>query len=79
MYEHMAIDGLGIKPQNSRVGMSHARTPAQAAEPENAPRPRAVLDFIPSPDSLATLIRSALASLSRGVYWDRGSILNIQA
>lgn len=38
---------------------------------------RAHVNLIPSPESLATLIRSAVSALKRGVFWDRGSILNL--
>ena len=40
---------------------------------------RAEVGIIPQPESLATLIRSAVAALREGVYWDRGTILNILA
>lgn len=40
-------------------------------------RGRAALNYIPDPDQLQRLISRALEALSRGVYWDRGSILNI--
>lgn len=38
---------------------------------------RAALNFIPSPHELQAMIDRALTALSRGVYWDRGSIINI--
>lgn len=41
------------------------------------PKRRAVLNAIPSPNELQQMITNALAALSRGVYWDRGSIINI--
>jgi hypothetical protein len=34
-------------------------------------------NFIPEPDSLATIIRNAIASLRQGIVWDRGTILNL--
>lgn len=40
-------------------------------------RGRARLNRIPSPDELSHLIDKALNALSRGVFWDRGSIINI--
>ena len=40
-------------------------------------RGRAALNFIPSPEQLQLMISRALEALARGVYWDRGSILNI--
>ena len=41
------------------------------------PRFRARLNAIPSNEDLARRINEALDALSRGVYWDRGSIVNI--
>lgn len=41
------------------------------------PDRRARLNVIPQPDELSRLIDKALNALSRGVYWDRGSIVNI--
>ena len=38
---------------------------------------KAQLDYIPSPESLRTMISSAVASLRKGVRWDRGTILNL--
>lgn len=45
---------------------------------EELPRPqRAHVNYIPGPDSLQTLIDNAVHALRKGVYWDRGSILNL--
>ena len=38
---------------------------------------RSDLNHIPAADSLMTLINSAVAALRAGVYWDRGTILNL--
>lgn len=38
---------------------------------------RSDINFIPAPESLATLISSAVAALRRGVFWDRGTIINL--
>lgn len=38
---------------------------------------RASENYIPEPESLATLIRSAVAALRKGITWDRGTILNV--
>ena len=38
---------------------------------------RAHVNVIPQPASLATMIRSAVAAMREGTYWDRGTILNI--
>lgn len=38
---------------------------------------RSDINHIPAPESLRTLVSSAVASLRKGVYWDRGTILNL--
>lgn len=38
---------------------------------------RAVLNYIPEDSELLPQIERALQALSRGIYWDRGSILNV--
>ncbi len=38
---------------------------------------RAHINNVPEPETLATLIRSAVAALRSGVYWDRGTIVNL--
>ena len=41
------------------------------------PHRRARLNLIPNAEELARRIHDALNALSKGVYWDRGSIVNI--
>ena len=38
---------------------------------------RVLENFIPEPESLATMIRSAIAAFRQGIFWDRGTILNL--
>ena len=38
---------------------------------------RAPLNRIPTADELAHMINNALTALAKGIYWDRGSIINI--
>lgn len=42
-----------------------------------APPHRAQHNYIPAPDVLKNMIDRALEALSKGVYWDRGSIINL--
>ena len=41
------------------------------------PPPRPPRNFIPSQEIMEALIERALNALARGMYWDRGSIVNI--
>ncbi len=38
---------------------------------------RAALNVIPSPERLQMLVDKALDALKQGIFWDRGSIINI--
>jgi hypothetical protein len=38
---------------------------------------RALLNYFPEDSELLPMIDRALQALSRGIYWDRGSILNV--
>ena len=53
----------------------------QEATPLNPPRTtssiRARLNFMPDEETLSNLIGNAVAALSRGVRWARGSIVNL--
>ncbi|MBN8543246.1 MAG: hypothetical protein J0M34_03175 [Alphaproteobacteria bacterium] len=39
---------------------------------------RAVVNYFPSDSELGEMINNALTALRRGIYWDRGSIVNLQ-
>lgn len=64
-----------------------ARIPARTAKKsekdealeksKHYPKSRARLNIVPDSEALARLIDRALTALSKGVYWDRGSIINI--
>ncbi len=41
------------------------------------PRQRARLNIIPTDQQLENLVKRALEALSKGIFWDRGSIINI--
>ena len=53
-----------------------SETPAKELK-DYAPPHRAQYNYIPSPDVLKSMIDRALEALSKGVYWDRGSIINL--
>ena len=62
--------------RTARSGVGQRKSSA-AERAEFAPPPRPGANFIPSPAMLQELIGRALDALSRGIYWDRGSIINI--
>lgn len=59
--------------------------PTAPAVPENRPENREVFlpprrpnaNFIPSAEQIQELITRGRAALSRGIFWDRGSIINV--
>ena len=59
----------GARPQASRER-------GREEKAKVAPR-RVEENFIPEPESLATMIRSAISALREGFHWDRGTILNL--
>lgn len=61
----------------SSRGNDRARKAATAPETAGPVPARAQVNFIPSAESLATIIDSAVAALRKGVRWDRGTILNL--
>jgi len=60
-------------------GANRERIRRQNASGEQVVPRRADVGIIPEPESLSTMIRSAIAAVRSGVYWDRGTILNIIA
>lgn len=60
----------GIRPQPKR------ENPRDDGKVKASPK-RVEENFIPEPESLATMIRSAVAALREGLHWDRGTILNV--
>ena len=64
----------GSSVSSGKSGNRRPQTPEQA---EVVTPNRASVNFIPAPESLMTLIGSAVAALRRGTAWDRGTILNL--
>lgn len=66
----------------SAVPNTAAKPKAKASKQDSSksqfyPRFRARLNNVPDSEELARRINDALDALARGVYWDRGSIVNI--
>lgn len=63
------LTGGGVRPP--------LRKNEKPREQESRRSPRAALNFIPDSDLLASLITQARQALAKGLFWDRGSIVNI--
>ena len=70
-----AAERVRVQREAERTGKVQEATPLQA--PRHSSAVRARLNFIPDEETLGGLIGNALAALSRGVRWARGSILNL--
>lgn len=64
-----AADQLRSKGTIDRAAIIEQAPPTRAT--------RARLNFIPDSDTMSGMISRALDALSRGRFWDRGSILNL--
>lgn len=74
---------MQINPNKIRVStgsgsnISSQRKSSTSDNTPPAPKRRAHINYIPAPESLRTVIASALESLRGGIIWDRGSIINL--
>lgn len=69
---------VNTRPVNTpKKPESKPETPEKDEKRKHYRRGRAALNVIPNPEQLRRLVDRALEALSKGVYWDRGSILNI--
>ncbi|MFN9114533.1 MAG: hypothetical protein ACK5XN_31105 [Bacteroidota bacterium] len=74
---------INVNPNRINTGSAGIKTSIQRRSQQSereaqVPVPkRAALNIIPAEESLATLIRSAVAALRQGTIWDRGTILNV--
>ena len=73
------VPGFSPRPATTRTTRSGVgqRGTTAIERSEFSPPSRPQANFIPSPTVLKELIDRALEALSRGIYWDRGSIINI--
>lgn len=68
--------GTSLTTTSSRVGVRIAAPTLEERKKLEPPRQRG-FSSIPNPDVLEKLIAQAVSALRRGVFWDRGSILNL--
>ncbi len=75
----MAIELKSTSINNSSVSANRQEKRQIIAQArQDIPKPaRAHVNYVPSNESLKTLIANATFALRQGVYWDRGSIVNL--
>jgi hypothetical protein len=61
----------------SRPSKQEDRKQSSNEKPKFITPERVAENYVPEPESLATMIRSAVAAFRQGMAWDRGTILNI--
>lgn len=67
-----------INIQSGNAGKANVGQRESAASNERTVIPaKADVNNIPAPETLQTLIRSAVSALRQGTFWDRGTILNL--
>jgi hypothetical protein len=76
MVIHINPNRINVPSGNAGRAEERRRQSTQTGESYTPPS-RAHVNYIPGPDSLSTLISSAVEALRRGIRWDRGSILNL--
>lgn len=70
------IGGFAARPTKTKI--TNDKPNANAYERhELYPPPRPRRDFIPAQEIIDNLVSRAVAALAKGIYWDRGSIINI--
>ena len=67
---------INVSPGVPGKTSERRRQQGDSASANPVPR-RPDVNYIPAPESLGTLIASALEALRQGVRWDRGTILNL--
>ena len=71
-----AAERVRATREAERAGTVVPATPLIAPQQTTA-KVRARLNYVPDEETLGGLIGNALAALSRGIRWARGSILNL--
>jgi hypothetical protein len=72
------IGGFAARPARRAITPIPDRSGMPSYErQELLPPPRPVYNFIPTPEAIDALVQRALAALAKGIYWDRGSIINL--
>ena len=71
------IDQRHIANPSGQKLRPEQRPQQRGQEQVYTPPRRSEVNYIPGPESLSTLVSSAVEAMRRGVFWDRGTILNI--
>lgn len=76
MVIHINPNRINTAPASGK-SVARRQQQTEGGSETHTPPSRPELNHIPSPESLGTLIRSAVSALRRGIAWDRGTILNL--
>ncbi len=70
------VGGFASRPAARKVSADKPKA-RNYQRHELMPPPRPPRNFIPAPEAIEALLERAIAALARGIYWDRGSIINL--
>lgn len=71
------LGGFTARPAVRKAIADKPSDERQFARQELMPPPRPRRNIVPDTMTMDALVKRALAALAKGIYWDRGSILNI--
>lgn len=72
----IGIGRLSSRPTIQRKSTDNSRARSYERH-ELLPPARPPRNFIPAPEDIEALLERAIAALAKGMYWDRGSIINL--
>jgi hypothetical protein len=70
------IGGFATRPAKRKTTTGQS-SPRSFERHELHPPPRPHRNYIPTQEVIEELLERAIAALARGMYWDRGSIINL--
>ena len=73
----ITINPSRINVQSGNVGGQPFAQRSAGAEQKLVVPAKAQVNNIPAPESLNTMIRSAVEAVRQGTFWERGTILNL--
>jgi len=71
------IGGFINRPNTKTTAITKKSQERSYDKQEYLPPPRPKRNFIPPQEAIDVLVERAIAALKKGIYWDRGSIINI--
>ncbi len=71
------IGGFATRPTKRKLVIQDKAGARSYERHELTPPPRPIKNYIPTQEIIEALVERAVAALAKGIYWDRGSIINL--